>query len=95
MQYRSVDGEAVRLGSLELLTDKDVVGPVTITANDGGAGQGGLFGSSTADPEVVQDVEDRRLVMMNPPFTANDKEGPEVHPGSHQGGPATTGASDP
>ena len=76
MPYGSVDGEAVRLGSLELLTDEDVVGPAAApVADDGGNGQGGLFDSSAVDPEVVQDVEDRRLVMMNPPFTANDKKG--------------------
>ena len=81
MPYGSVDGEAVRLGSLELLTDEDVVGPAAApTADDGGSGQGGLFDSSAVDPEVVQDVEDRRLVMMNPPFTANDKKGRKFTP---------------
>ena len=81
MPYGSVDGEAVRLGSLELLTDEDVVGPAAApAADDGGSGQGGLFDSSAVDPEVVQDVEDRRLVMMNPPFTANDKKGRKFTP---------------
>ena len=84
MPYGSVDGEAVRLGSLELLTDEDLVGPVrpaaASAADDGGSGQGGLFDSSAVDPEVVQDVEDRRLVMMNPPFTANDKKGRKFTP---------------
>ncbi len=81
MPYGSVDGEAVRLGSLELLTDEDVVGPAAATAADnGGSGQSGLFDSSAVDPEVVQDVEDRRLVMMNPPFTANDKKGRKFTP---------------
>ena len=81
MPYGSVDGEAVRLGSLELLTDEDVVGPAAArAADDGGSGQDGLFDSSAVDPEVVQDVEDRRLVMMNPPFTANDKKGRKFTP---------------
>ena len=81
MPYGSVDGEAVRLGSLELLTDEDVVGPAAApAADDGGSGQGGLFDSSAVDPEVVQDIEDRRLVMMNPPFTANDKKGRKFTP---------------
>ena len=81
MPYGSVDGEAVRLGSLELLTDEDVVGPAAPrAADDGGSGQDGLFDSSAVDPEVVQDVEDRRLVMMNPPFTANDKKGRKFTP---------------
>ena len=81
MPYGSVDGEAVRLGSLELLTDEDVVGPAAApAADDGGSGQGGLFDSSAVNPEVVQDVEDRRLVMMNPPFTANDKKGRKFTP---------------
>lgn len=81
MPYGSVDGKAVRLGSLELLTDEDVVGPAAApAADDGGSGQGGLFDSSAVDPEVVQDVEDRRLVMMNPPFTANDKKGRKFTP---------------
>ena len=81
MPYGSVDSEAVRLGSLELLTDEDVVGPAAApAAADGASGQGGLFDSSAVDPEVVQDVEDRRLVMMNPPFTANDKKGRKFTP---------------
>ena len=81
MPYGSVDGQAVRLGSLELLTDEDVVGSVTAPgADDGGTRVGGLFDSSAVDPEVVQDVEDRRLVMMNPPFTANDKKGRKFTP---------------
>ena len=80
MPYGSVDGEGVRLGALELLTDADVVGPAATAADDGGSGQGGFFDSSAVDPEVVQDVEDRRLVMMNPPFTANDKKGRKFTP---------------
>ena len=81
MPYGSVDGEAVRLGALELLTDEDVVGPApTDTSGGGKKGQGALFESSTVDPEVVQDVEDRRIVMMNPPFTANDKKGRKFTP---------------
>lgn len=81
MPYGSFDGEAVRLGSLELLTDADVVGPAApAAADDGGREQGGFFDSSAVDPEIVQDVEDRRLVMMNPPFTANDKKGRKFTP---------------
>ena len=76
MPYGSVGGEAVRLGSLELLTDEDVVGSAAAFAAERDyQGQGALFESSTVDPEVVQDVEKRRIVMMNPPFTANDKKG--------------------
>lgn len=80
MPYGSVDGEAVRLGSLELLTDEDVVGPAAATDDDDTRGQGALFESAAVDPEVVQDVEDRRIVMMNPPFTANDKKGRKFTP---------------
>ena len=81
MPYGSVDGEAVRLGSLELLTDEDVVGPAPSTDDDDDTrGQGALFESAAVDPEVVQDVEDRRIVMMNPPFTANDKKGRKFTP---------------
>ena len=76
MPYGSADGKAVRLGTLELLTDEDVVGSAAANAVDGeNKGQGALFESSAVDPEVVQDVEERRIVMMNPPFTANDKKG--------------------
>ena len=79
MPYGSVEGETVRLGTLELLTDEDVVGTAA-TANDGGKQQPAFFDSAAVDPEVVQDVEDRRLVMMNPPFTANDKKGRKFTP---------------
>ena len=41
---------------------------------------GALFESSAVDPEVVQDVEERRIVVMNPPFTANDKKGRKFTP---------------
>ena len=72
---------AVRLGTLELLTDEDVVGsPPANTIDSGKQGQGALFESSAVDPEVVQDVEERRIVMMNPPFTANDKKGRKFTP---------------
>ena len=74
MPYGPVDGAEVRLGSLELLTDDDVVGSPPDAAG-AEQQQGALFLSSAVDPEVVQDVEDRRIVMMNPPFTANDKKG--------------------
>ena len=81
MPYGSVDGTAVRLGALELLTDEDVVGSAVVNATDSGKqGQGALFESSAVDPEVVQDVEERRIVMMNPPFTANDKKGRKFTP---------------
>ena len=80
LPYGPVEG-GVRLGSLELLTDEDVVGPVaTSTADGGGQGQAEFFESFSVDPEVVQDVEDRRIVMMNPPFTANDKKGRKFTP---------------
>ena len=81
MPYGSVDGKAVRLGTLELLTDEDVVGsPPANTIDSGKQGQGALFESSAVDPEIVQDVEERRIVMMNPPFTANDKKGRKFTP---------------
>ncbi len=81
MPYGSVNGETVRLGTLELLTDEDVVGSAAANAAEGDKqGQGALFESSAVDPEVVQDVEDRRIVMMNPPFTANDKKGRKFTP---------------
>ena len=81
MPYGSADGKAVRLGTLELLTDEDVVGSASANTIDSGKqGQGALFESSAVDPEVVQDVEDRRIVMMNPPFTANDKKGRKFTP---------------
>ena len=81
MPYGSVDGKAVRLGTLELLTDEDVVGsPPANTIDSGKQGQGALFESSAVDPEVVQDVEERRIVMMNPPFTANNKKGRKFTP---------------
>ena len=65
-----------------MLTDEDVVGSAAVNATDSGykQGQGALFESSAVDPEVVQDVEDRRIVMMNPPFTANDKKGRKFTP---------------
>ena len=75
-----VDGEAVRLGALELLTDEDIVGPASTSDDSGPQKQTALFESSAVDPEVVQDVEDRRIVMMNPPFTANYKEGRKFTP---------------
>ena len=69
------------LGALELLTDEDVVGSVSAnTADSGGQRQSALFESSVVDPEIVQDVKDRRIVMMNPPFTANDKKGRKFTP---------------
>ena len=81
MPYGSVDGKAVRLGTLELLTDEDVVGSAPVNTTDSGKqGQGALFESSVVDPEVVQDVEERRIVIMNPPFTANDKKGRKFTP---------------
>ena len=70
------------------------IGAGRSTTDSGKQGQGALFESSAVDPEVVQDVEDRRIVMMNPPFTANDKKGRPVHPGSREGH-AKAGASDP
>jgi hypothetical protein len=79
MPYGSVDGAGVRLGALELLTDDDVVGsPPEAAGVD--QQQGALFLSSAVDPEVVQDIEERRIVMMNPPFTANDKKGRKFTP---------------
>ena len=76
MPHGPVDDGSVRLGTLELLTDEDVVGPPTPEAGDGAnRSQGALFGSATVDPEIVQDVEERRIVIMNPPFSANDKKG--------------------
>ena len=81
MPYGSVDGTAVRLGALELLTDEDVVGTVPAnTADSGEQRQSALFESSVVDPEIVQDVKERRIVMMNPPFTANDKKGRKFTP---------------
>ena len=81
MPYGSVGGEAVRLGTLELLTDEDVVGSASANTIDSGKqGQGALFESSVVDPEVVQDIEERRIVIMNPPFTANDKKGRKFTP---------------
>ena len=81
MPYGSVDGTAVRLGALELLTDEDVVGTMSAnTADSGEQRQSALFESSVVDPEIVQDVEERRIVMMNPPFTANDKKGRKFTP---------------
>ena len=81
MPYGPVEGEAVRLGSLELLTDEDVVGSAEAAGDAGGEqGQGALFESADVDPEVVQDVKDRRIVIMNPPFTANDKKGRKFSP---------------
>ena len=81
MPYGSVDGAAVRLGALELLTDEDVVGSAAVNATAGDKpGQRALFESSAVDPEVVQDVEERRIVIMNPPFTANDKKGRKFTP---------------
>ena len=64
-----------------MLTDEDVVGsPAANTIDSGKQGQGALFESSAVDPEIVQDVEERRIVMMNPPFTANDKKGRKFTP---------------
>ncbi len=81
LPYGPFDGDAVRLGSLELLTDEDVVGPAPATTGSAERkGQSALFEWSTVDPEVVQDVEERRIVMMNPPFTANDKKGRKFTP---------------
>ena len=80
MPYGSVEGETVRLGTLELLTDEDVVGTAATDDDGGKQQQPAFFDSAAVDPEVVQDVEDRRLVMMNPPFTANDKKGRKFTP---------------
>ena len=80
MPYGSVDGTAVRLGALELLTDEDVIGSAAANVADSGTQVPTLFESSSVDPEVVQDVEDRRIVIMNPPFTANDKKGRKFTP---------------
>ena len=82
MPYGSADA-ARRYGSgaLELLTDEDVVGSAAVNATAGDKpGQRALFESSAVDPEVVQDVEERRIVIMNPPFTANDKKGRKFTP---------------
>ena len=76
MPHGPVDSESVQLGTLELLTDEDVVGPATPDATDGAKrSQGALFRSGRVDPEVVQDVEERRIVIMNPPFSADEKKG--------------------
>ena len=82
MPYGPIKGEAVRLGSLELLTDEDIVGAAQAVGDASGdeQDQGALFESAAVDPEVVQDVADRRIVIMNPPFTANDKKGRKFNP---------------
>ena len=76
MPYGPINGAEVRLGALELLTDEDVVG--SATEADGTPQV--LFESSSVDPDIVQDVEDRRIVMMNPPFTANARRGTKFTP---------------
>ena len=72
MPYGAVESGGVRTGSLELLTDEDLTGPIQ--------GSTRLLSESTIGPDLMQDVAPIRTVMMNPPFSSNKQRAVRLGP---------------
>ena len=72
MPYGAVESGGVRVGSLELLTDEDLTGPRQ--------GSTKLFPESTIGPDLLQDVDNIRTVLMNPPFSSNQQRAVRLGP---------------
>lgn len=72
MPYGAVESGGVRTGSLELLTDEDLTGPIQ--------GSTRLLSESTIGPDLMQDVARIRTVMMNPPFSSNKQRAVRLGP---------------
>ena len=72
MPYGAAESGGVRTGSLELLTEEDLTGPAQ--------GSTQLFPESTIGPDLLQDVEKIRTVLMNPPYSSNQQRAVRLGP---------------